>query len=82
MCILDAVQMKRVQILVDRELDAGLEREAARQRKSKGALVREALRKYLKPLPPIEQDPIWKMVGADSFEPVAPEEIDKVVTED
>jgi Ribbon-helix-helix protein, copG family len=71
--------MKRLQILIEEELDADLERQASRSRRSKGALVREAIRRYIKPLPPLERDPIWKMAGADAFDPVAPKDIDKVV---
>ena len=29
------------------------------------AVVRDALRKTIPPLPPLEEDPIWGMVGAD-----------------
>ena len=71
--------VKRLQILIEEKLDADLEREAARSRRSKGALVRDAIRKYIKPLPPLEKDPLWKMVGASSFPPVDPKDIDKVV---
>lgn len=71
--------MKRLQILIDEELAADLERASTRTGRSKGALVREAVRRLIKPLPPIEQDPIWELVGAASFEPVPPERIDDVI---
>jgi hypothetical protein len=71
--------VKRLQILIEEKLDADLKREASRSRRSKGAVVREALRRYIKRFPPLERDPIWRMIGADSFEPVAPKDIDKVV---
>jgi predicted transcriptional regulator len=71
--------MKRLQILIDEELDTALERQAAKTRRSKGALVRDAIRRYVRPLPPLKKDAIWKMRGADSFEPVNPKDIDKVV---
>lgn len=71
--------MKRLQILIDEALDADLEREAARTGRSKGALVRDAVRRQITPLPPIEKDALWEMAGKDSFEPVPPEEIDDVV---
>jgi len=45
----------------------------------RAAVVREAIRRYAKRLPPLEKDPLWKMVGADSYPPVAPKDIDKVV---
>jgi hypothetical protein len=71
--------MKRLQILIDEALDADLEREAARTGRSKGALVREAVRRQIKPLPPIERDALFGMAGAASFDPVRPEDIDDVV---
>lgn len=76
-----AHSMKRLQILIDEDLDAELRRVAAQTGRSKGAIVREAVRAQIRPLPPIEEDAIWGMVGADSFDPVAPEDIDKVVYE-
>jgi len=71
--------MKRLQILIDEELDAELSKAAAKTGRSKGALVREALRRQVKPLPPLEQDPLWELAGAASFEPVPPDKIDDVV---
>jgi hypothetical protein len=71
--------MKRLQILIDEDLDADLEREARRTGRSKGSLVRDAVRRLITPLPPIQKDALWRMVGKDSFEPVPPEEIDDVV---
>lgn len=71
--------VKRLQILIDEELEADLQREASRTGRSKGALVREALRRLMTPLPPIEQDSLFKMAGAASFDPVPPDEIDDVV---
>jgi len=71
--------MKRLQVMIEAELDADLEREAARTGRSKGALVRDAVRRHIRPLPPLEQDAIWKMAGKDSFEPVPPEQIDDIV---
>jgi len=71
--------VKRLQILIDADLDAALEEAAQRQRRSKGALVRESLRKELKPLPPIEQDPIWELAGRFSMGPNSSQEVDDVV---
>jgi predicted transcriptional regulator len=70
--------MKRLQILIDEDLDADLEREASRSGRSKGALVRDALRRQLKPTTS-ERDSLFDLAGAASFEPVPPEEIDDVV---
>jgi len=71
--------MKRLQILIDADLDADLERQAARSGRSKGALVREALRRQMKPAQSVERDAIFDLAGAASFDPVPPEEIDDVV---
>jgi len=71
--------MKRLQILIDEELAAELDRVAAQTGRSKGALVRDALRRQLKPLPPLEQDPLWDLAGAASFDPVPADKIDEAV---
>jgi hypothetical protein len=68
--------MKRMQILIDEELEEALARAARAQGTSKSALVRQYVRERLVELPPLESDPLWAMVGADSFEP---EPIDDVV---
>ena len=39
-------QMKRLQILIDEELDAALDKASAKTGRSKGALVREAVRRF------------------------------------
>jgi len=70
--------MKRLQILIEEELDAELERTARAQRTSKAALIREYVRERLDPLPPLEADPLWQMVGVDDYEP-GDESIDDVV---
>lgn len=61
--------------MIDEELDAALERQAAKEGTSKAALIRRYVAERLKPLPPLHQDPIWQMVGADDAEPV--EDIDE-----
>ncbi len=71
--------MKRLQILIDEDLDAELERTAEREGRSKGSLVREYVRKQLKPLPPIEQDPIWELAGRWSIGQNSSQEIDDIV---
>ena len=71
--------VKRLQILIDADLDAALERVSRRTGRSKGALVREAVRGHIKARPAPERDALWEMVGKDSFEPVSPKEIDDIV---
>jgi hypothetical protein len=55
---------------MDEKLDDALEREARKTKRSKSAVVRDLVRQKLRPFPPIEEDALWEMVGADSFEPV------------
>ena len=70
--------MKRLQISIEPELDAALGREARRQRCSKAALIRKYVRERLTPLPPLQEDPLWQLVGADpDAEPA--DDIDEVV---
>lgn len=70
--------MKRLQILIDEDLDAELERMAAEEGTSKAALIRKFVRQHVRPLPPLSADPLSRMIGRDSFEP-AP--VDDVVYE-
>jgi hypothetical protein len=68
--------VKRLQIMIEEEVDAELERAALEGRTSKAALIRRFVRERLKPLPLLSADPIGRMVGADDFEPA---EVDDVV---
>ncbi|HYT30843.1 MAG TPA: CopG family transcriptional regulator [Actinomycetota bacterium] len=61
--------MKRLQIMIDADLDAELQRLALQEHTSKSALVRRFLRERLQPLPPLSADPVGRMAGADEFEP-------------
>ena len=58
-----AQRVKRLQILIDEELDAALERQASEEGTSKAALIRRYVGERLRPLPPLESDPIWEIVG-------------------
>ena len=68
--------MKRLQIMIEQDLDAALERESSVEGVSKAAIIRRVVRDALLPLPPIEDDPLARMIGVDDFEPT---EIDAVV---
>ena len=68
--------MKRLQIMIEKDLDAALDRMARREGTSKAALIRRFVREKVEPLPPLEEDPLWLMVGVDHFEPA---DIDDVV---
>jgi hypothetical protein len=61
--------MKRLQIMIEEDLDEALDRQAIEEGVSKAALVRRFVRLAIEPLPPLRQDPLWKAVGTDSFEP-------------
>lgn len=67
--------MKRLQIMIEPELDAALDREARRQGVSKAALIRRCVRENLRPLPAPSSDPIWQMAGADEFEPASVDDV-------
>ncbi len=57
--------------MIEEDLDSALERQAAAERTSKAALIRRYVRERLRPLPPIEEDPLWQMIGlAGDVEPI------------
>lgn len=61
--------------MIDEDLDAALERMALDEGTSKAALIRRFVRERVRPLPPIEEDSLWEMVGADDFEPAPVDEV-------
>ena len=67
--------MKRLQIMIDEDLDAELGRRAAAGRTSKAALIRALVRAHLSPRPPLSQDPIGQMAGLDDFEPARVDDV-------
>lgn len=71
--------MKRLQIMIEEELDAALERQAATERTSKAALIRRYVREKLRPLPPLHEDPLWELVGMFEGEPGDSASVDDVV---
>jgi hypothetical protein len=80
-----APTMKRLQIMIDEDLDAALELLARQEGTSKAALIRRFVRDRIRPLPPVEEDPLWRLVEAAEREPIPearPEpSIDEVVYE-
>lgn len=58
--------LKRVQLMLDDDLDRRLETRARLQGISKSELVRRLLRQEFPPLPPLHEDPLWKWVGGGS----------------
>ena len=67
--------VKRLQIMIDEDLDAALDRMALEERTSKAALIRRFVREKVQPLPPLEEDPIWQMVGDIDVEPADTDEV-------
>ena len=63
--------MKKLQNLIEEDLDAELERLAVVRGSSKAALIRRFIRDRLGLLPPLSADPLGRTVGADDFEPAA-----------
>jgi hypothetical protein len=62
--------MKRLQIMIEEKLDEALEQQAREEGVSKAALIRRYVGERLRPLPPLEEDPLWKLVGFCDGEPV------------
>ena len=65
--------------MIEEELDSALERQAAAERTSKAALIRRYVRERLRPLPPIEEDPLWDLVGMVEGNPDDSASVDDVV---
>ena len=55
--------------MIEEELDEALGREARKEGTSKAALIRGYVRANIKPLPPLEEDPLWDLVGMDKGSP-------------
>ncbi len=71
-----ASHVKRLQIMIDEDLDEALERQARLESTSKAALIRRFVRLHLAALPPLDDDPLGEMIGRDAFEP---DSVDDVV---
>jgi hypothetical protein len=72
--------MKRLQISIEPELDAEVERYADEEGLSKAEVIRRCVRETINPLPPIEEDPLFKLfMSPGSSEPGDNRSIDEVV---
>jgi Ribbon-helix-helix protein, copG family len=60
--------MKRLQIMIDEDLDLALGQLAQETGQSKAALIRAFLRERLTPLPPLSADPLSQFIGSSDFE--------------
>jgi Ribbon-helix-helix protein, copG family len=72
-------RMKRLQISIEPELDAAVERRAEEDGISKAEVIRRCVREEIRPLPSIEDDPLFKMFGTVSSHPGDTRSIDEVV---
>ncbi len=57
--------MRRFQMMLDEDLDIALERRAEAEGVSKAELLRRFARQGLVDLPPLNEDPLWNLVGGD-----------------
>ena len=64
--------------MIEEELDAELGRQAAVEGVSKAALIRRYVGERLRPLPPLEEDPLWELVGMVEGEPGDSASVDDV----
>jgi hypothetical protein len=61
--------VKRLQIMIDEDLDAELERRARREGRSKASIIRGLVRSHVDPPSPLVDDPITRLAGAADFAP-------------
>jgi hypothetical protein len=71
--------VKRLQIMIEEELDAALARQAAEEGVSKAALIRRYVGERLRPLPLPEDDPLWEILGMVQGRPGDSASVDDVV---
>jgi hypothetical protein len=74
-----AAQMRRLQIMIDEDLDEALARQAQEEGASKAALIRRYVRERVKPVPSIQDDPLWELVGMVEGSPDDSASVDEVV---
>jgi Ribbon-helix-helix protein, copG family len=73
-------RMKRLQISIEPELDEAVERRAEEEGLSKAEVIRRCVREEIRPLPPIEEDPLFKLFHSPgSSDPDDNRSIDEVV---
>jgi len=72
-------RMKRLQISIEPELDAAVGRRADEEGISKAEVIRRCVREEIRPLPSIEDDPLFKLFGTVSSDPGDTRSIDEVV---
>jgi len=66
--------MKRLQIYIEEDLDDALAQRARRERRSKAALIRDAVRRSMGDAAPRE-DPFRDWIGGSDAEPAAVDDV-------
>jgi hypothetical protein len=72
-------RMKRLQISIEPDLDEAVERRAEEEGLSKAEVIRRCVRERVKPLPPLEEDPLYKLFGAVEGDPDSSMTVNDVV---
>ena len=72
-------RVRRLQIMIDEDLDEALARQARDEGTSKAALIRRYVRERVNPLPPLEKDPLWEFFGTSEGWPTASVSVNDVV---
>lgn len=65
--------------MIDEDLDEALAHLARAEKTSKAALIRQYVRERIKPLPPIQDDPLWEIVGMAKGSPSDSMSVNEVV---
>jgi hypothetical protein len=71
--------MKRLQISIEPELDEAVERRAEEQGLSKAEVIRRCVRERVEPLPPLKEDPFYKLCGTVEGDPDSSMTVNEVV---
>ena len=71
--------LKRLQIMIEEDVDAALARQASEEGVSKAALIRRYVSERLRPLPPLEDDPLSELIGLVKGNPGDSVSVDEVV---
>lgn len=71
--------MKRLQIMIEQDLDAAVQRKAEEEGISKAAVIRRCVREGLLPVPPLQDDSLWKLMTIDDGGWDPDEHIDDVI---
>jgi Ribbon-helix-helix protein, copG family len=65
--------------MIDEDLDEALGQQARKEGTSKAALIRRYVRERVEPFPPLDEDPIWGLIGMIDGRPEDSASVDEVV---